>query len=763
MKRPRGARVPAKSNPRQWLNGQDFTAKTSRRERGRAFEVAAAPVHADDGPAVRERAVLKVERRARALQQGFGDEEAKPQAARLAVAALAATVGDVGLADPVHDLRGKARTVIGDRDGDVLAVPGGGDIEPLVGEIDGVLEQISEAVKDGGVAAADRLSLLARRQRDVDRNAEVAVRGNHLFDQRGQLHAVERRAAREFGELGQNGAAALGLLVQEPHVVGVLGIGLDGELQLFGDQRDGGERRAEFVRRGRRQPVELREVLFARKHQFGCRERVRELARFLGDLPGMQADERDGEQDGEPHPHHVDLGQFERGLGVPRQRIMDEHEHGSAGDGEAAEHERDPRRQRGGRDQNRSEKKQRERVLQAAGEEQQHGEFGNVEGEQPRRPVGFEPLRHRETNAQRHIEPGGERDHREAGPDRQLVIEPEIDDQHGGGLPDHRQPAQPNQRIEAYAAPGPVGFLDRLVGHADNVRYRRACSTCAATGQAGRCSAPWLLPRAARRSTCALAPAISDMPHAAEPAIAVDQLVKVYKTTRAVDGISFALERGSITGLLGGNGAGKTTTIAMIMGLVTPTSGTVKVLGAEMPRQRYQVLHKMNFESPYVDMPHRLTVRQNLNVFGLLYAVADLEGRIASLARELDLVEFIDRPTGKLSAGQKTRVALAKALINSPQVLLLDEPTASLDPDTADWVRAHLERFRKERGTTVLLASHNMSEVERLCERVIIMKRGRIEDDDTPQRLLIRYGRETLEEVFLDVARGRGEAREAAQ
>jgi ABC-2 type transport system ATP-binding protein len=175
------------------------------------------------------------------------------------------------------------------------------------------------------------------------------------------------------------------------------------------------------------------------------------------------------------------------------------------------------------------------------------------------------------------------------------------------------------------------------------------------------------------------------------------------------------------------------------------------------------VLHKMNFESPYVDMPHRLTVRQNLTVFGRLYAVEDLEGRIASLARELDLAEFIDRPTGKLSAGQKTRVALAKALINSPQVLLLDEPTASLDPDTADWVRAHLERFRTERGATVLLASHNMAEVERLCERVIIMKRGRIEDDDTPQRLLIRYGRETLEEVFLDVARGRGEAREAAQ
>jgi ABC-2 type transport system ATP-binding protein len=249
----------------------------------------------------------------------------------------------------------------------------------------------------------------------------------------------------------------------------------------------------------------------------------------------------------------------------------------------------------------------------------------------------------------------------------------------------------------------------------------------------------------------------------AEPAIAVDQLVKVYKTTRAVDGISFALAPGSITGLLGGNGAGKTTTIAMILGLVTPTSGSVKVLGAEMPRQRYHALQRMNFESPYIDMPHRLTVRQNLNVFGKLYAVKALAERIARIADELDLTELLDRPTGKLSAGQKTRVALAKALINEPDVLLLDEPTASLDPDTADWIRARLERYRAERGATVLLASHNMAEVERLCERVIMMKLGRVEDDDTPQRLLTRYGRETLEEVFLDVARGRGATREAAQ
>jgi ABC-2 type transport system ATP-binding protein len=246
------------------------------------------------------------------------------------------------------------------------------------------------------------------------------------------------------------------------------------------------------------------------------------------------------------------------------------------------------------------------------------------------------------------------------------------------------------------------------------------------------------------------------------PSIAVEHLVKIYKSVPAVDDISFTLAPGSVTGLLGGNGAGKTTTIATIMGLLVPTAGRVTVLGAEMPRQRYRVLQRMNFESPYIEVPMRLTVRQNLTVFGMLYGVDDLRGRIAQLGRELDLTELLDRPTGRLSAGQKTRVALAKALINNPDVLLLDEPTASLDPDTADWVRGHLQRFCRERGATVLLASHNMFEVERLCERVIIMKRGRIEDDDTPARLLSRYGRHTLEEVFLDVARG-VETRVAAQ
>src|SRR6266436_3811891 len=244
---------------------------------------------------------------------------------------------------------------------------------------------------------------------------------------------------------------------------------------------------------------------------------------------------------------------------------------------------------------------------------------------------------------------------------------------------------------------------------------------------------------------------------AGSAAIDVAHLVKFYKTTRAVDDVMFRIARGSITGLLGGNGAGKTTTIAMIMGLVLPTSGHIQVLGHPMPDQSAEVLGKMNFESPYVDMPMRLTVRQNLTIVGRLYAVANLRERIEQLAADLDLGDFLDRANGKLSAGQKTRVALAKALVNEPELLLLDEPTASLDPDTADWIRRHLETYRKVHGATILLASHNMLEVERLCDRVIIMKRGRIEDDDTPDRIIARYNRATLEEVFLDVARGRAQ------
>jgi ABC-2 type transport system ATP-binding protein len=248
------------------------------------------------------------------------------------------------------------------------------------------------------------------------------------------------------------------------------------------------------------------------------------------------------------------------------------------------------------------------------------------------------------------------------------------------------------------------------------------------------------------------------------PAIEADRLTKRYGEAVAVDGISFSLPAGTVTGLLGGNGAGKTTTIGMIMSLVAPTSGRVSVLGHDMARDAYRVLHRMNFESPYVDLPHRLTVRQNLTVFGGLYGVKNISERIARLAEDLDLKDFVGRQSGKLSAGQKTRVALAKALINEPDILILDEPTASLDPDTADWIRGHLERYRANRNATILLASHNMSEVERLCDRVIMMKTGKIVDDDAPAKLLARYGRQNLEEVFLDVARGRGAAsKEAAE
>lgn len=245
------------------------------------------------------------------------------------------------------------------------------------------------------------------------------------------------------------------------------------------------------------------------------------------------------------------------------------------------------------------------------------------------------------------------------------------------------------------------------------------------------------------------------MEQSSPPAVLdVRDLVKRYRDVVAVDGLSFSLAAGSVVGLLGGNGAGKTTTIAMIMGLVLPTSGSIVALGADMARHRHRVLHRMNFESPYVNMPMRLTVRQNLTVYGMLYGLAAPAERIAELAAALELEDLLDRSTGKLSAGQKTRVGLAKALLNEPELLLLDEPTASLDPDTADWVRTHLEDFRARRGATILLASHNMREVERLCDRVIMMRRGRIVDQDSPRALISRYGRADLEEVFLAMARG---------
>ncbi|MGD9512136.1 MAG: ABC transporter ATP-binding protein [Geminicoccaceae bacterium] len=238
-------------------------------------------------------------------------------------------------------------------------------------------------------------------------------------------------------------------------------------------------------------------------------------------------------------------------------------------------------------------------------------------------------------------------------------------------------------------------------------------------------------------------------------AIEVVALTKTYGEVTGVADLTFAVARGRTVALLGPNGAGKTTTIAMLLGLLEPTAGSVRILGEPMPAHRVRVLPRMNFTSPYVDLPQRLTVRQNLRVYAELYSVARPRERIAELARDLDLVELLGRPFGRLSAGQKTRVLLAKALVNEPELLLLDEPTASLDPDTADQLRGHLERYQARTRATVLLASHNMGEVERLAHHVLMLRQGRLVDQGSPDDLLARYGRDDLEDVFLDIARQR--------
>ncbi len=240
-----------------------------------------------------------------------------------------------------------------------------------------------------------------------------------------------------------------------------------------------------------------------------------------------------------------------------------------------------------------------------------------------------------------------------------------------------------------------------------------------------------------------------------EPTINVSRLTKSFGTVTAVDRISFAVAAGQTIGLLGGNGAGKTTTLGMLLGLILPDSGSIRIFGEDMVRHRHRLLPMMNFSSPYVDLPHRLTVHENLRVYGHLYGLETVERQIARLAQDLDLSAFLDRQTGKLSAGQKTRVALAKALLNTPRLLLLDEPTASMDPDTGDIIRGYLEAYQARSQATVLLASHNMGEVERLCDDVIMMKAGAVVDQGTPAALLARYGRRSMEEVFLDIARNR--------
>ena len=241
-------------------------------------------------------------------------------------------------------------------------------------------------------------------------------------------------------------------------------------------------------------------------------------------------------------------------------------------------------------------------------------------------------------------------------------------------------------------------------------------------------------------------------------ALVVTGLRKQYRRDGdyAVDGLDFSLPRGATWGLLGGNGAGKTTTIAMLLGLLVPSAGRILALGHDMATDRFAALARMNFSSPYIALPHRLSVAENLRIYGHLYNVPRAEQRIAELAETLQLGDFLHRPAGELSAGQKTRVALAKALINRPDLLLLDEPTASLDPDTGDWVRSWLERYRAESGCAILLASHNMAEVERLCGHVLMLRRGRVVDQGAPSELVARFGRDDLEQVFLDIARGTG-------
>lgn len=239
------------------------------------------------------------------------------------------------------------------------------------------------------------------------------------------------------------------------------------------------------------------------------------------------------------------------------------------------------------------------------------------------------------------------------------------------------------------------------------------------------------------------------------PVITVDSLTKRFGSVTAVDSISFTVAEGSTTALLGSNGAGKTTTLSVLLGLLLPTSGSVTVLGENMVENRHRVLGRMNFSSPYVDIPRRLSVRENLTVYAHLYGIDRVAERVRAVARDLGVDELLDVNTGNLSAGQKTRVALAKALLNEPELLLLDEPTASLDPEIGDWVRGFLEDYRRRTGATIVLASHNMAEVERLADQVLMMREGRIVERGTPSELVACHGLKNLEQVFLDVARGR--------
>ena len=238
-----------------------------------------------------------------------------------------------------------------------------------------------------------------------------------------------------------------------------------------------------------------------------------------------------------------------------------------------------------------------------------------------------------------------------------------------------------------------------------------------------------------------------------ENSIIVENLSKNYFENKAVENISFKIAENEIVGLLGPNGCGKTTTIAMILGLLKPSKGEILIDGMNIEKNRIKLLHKMNFISPYIELPKKLTVKENLIVYARLYSVKNINERISYLSETLRLNDFLNRKTGELSSGQKNKISLAKALINNPSILLLDEPTASLDPETGDFVRTFLENYKKEKKISILLASHNMSEVERLCTSVLMMKEGKIIDKGTPAELIEKHGRKNLEEVFLKLTR----------
>ncbi|HIF62216.1 MAG TPA: ABC transporter ATP-binding protein [Candidatus Pelagibacter sp.] len=241
------------------------------------------------------------------------------------------------------------------------------------------------------------------------------------------------------------------------------------------------------------------------------------------------------------------------------------------------------------------------------------------------------------------------------------------------------------------------------------------------------------------------------------PTIEINNLNKKYKKFFAVKDINFKIDKGKTIGLLGPNGCGKSTTIGMMLGLIKPTSGVVLINGKNIEKNRTNLLEKMNFISPYIELPKKLTIEENLSVYGRLYGVKDLKNKISELLEKLNLVEFRKRKTGELSSGQKNIVSLAKALINDPEILLLDEPTASLDPDVGDYVRGIIENFSSKNGSTILLASHNMDEVERLCDEVLMMNKGKIIDKGKSIDLINKHGRKNLEEVFLEIVRNKDE------